>query len=221
VKYIDKTNEPEVLAKFKAQANDDWQPSYDDFRGKDKREFHSHLIAEQGHICCYCGERIQETDSHIEHFKPQKHHPDLELDYFNLLTSCQNKVPPKEPRHCGMGKGDWFDNDLLVSPLIIDCSDFFEYTLDGQILPTHQIDKTQAATETIDRLSLNISKLRAARTGSIASFYDDPDFLSQLSVDEIDRLIDGFDRIDENGRYLAYCQAMVYVLKQEQKYRKI
>jgi uncharacterized protein (TIGR02646 family) len=219
VKYICKTNEPEVLANFKAQANDDWQPTYDNFSGKNKREFHDRLIAEQGHICCYCGNRIQPDDSHIEHFKPQKNHPHLELDYFNLLTSCQNQVPPKEPRHCGMGKGDWFDVELLVSPLIPDCEDFFEYTLDGQILHTRQPDKLPAATETIERLNLNIPKLRAARTGAIESFYDDPDFLSQLSVDEIDKLIDGFDRIDENGRYRAYCQAIIYVLKQEKMYR--
>jgi uncharacterized protein (TIGR02646 family) len=118
VKYIDKTNEPEVLSKFKAQANDDWQPTYDRFSGRDKREFHSHLIAEQGHICCYCGERILQEDSHIEHFKPQADHPHLELDYFNLLASCQKQLEPKDPKHCGMGKGHWFDDELLISPLI-------------------------------------------------------------------------------------------------------
>jgi uncharacterized protein (TIGR02646 family) len=127
VKYIRKTNEPEVLANFKAQANENWQPTYELFRGNDKQQFHRHLIAEQGHICCYCGGRIVPADSHIEHFKPQTEFADLELDYFNLLASCQNKLAPKEPRHCGMGKGDWFDDRLLVSPLIVDCENFFEY----------------------------------------------------------------------------------------------
>lgn len=215
MKYIDKTNEPEVLKKFKAQANDDWQPTYDNFSGQYKREFHNHLIEEQGHICCYCGERIQSDDSHIEHFKPQINHPHLELDYFNLLTSCQNQIQPKEPRHCGMGKDDWFDDALLVSPLIPNCISFFEYSLDGQMLHTHQPDKSPAAKETIDRLRLNIPKLRAARSGAIDSFYDDPDFLAQLSDDEIDKLIHGFDQTDKNGRYSAYCQVLIYFLKQE------
>jgi uncharacterized protein (TIGR02646 family) len=154
VKYIRKTTEPEALANFKAQANDDWQPSYELLRGKEKQQFHQHLIAEQGHICCYCGARIVSSDSHIEHFQPQTDYPHLELDYFNLIASCQQKIQPKEPRHCGMGKGDWFDDRLLVSPLIADCENFFEYTVDGQILPSRELEleKAAAATKTIDRL---------------------------------------------------------------------
>ena len=50
MKYICKTNEPEVLANFKAQANDDWQPTYEILRGKDKQTLHRHLIKEQGQI---------------------------------------------------------------------------------------------------------------------------------------------------------------------------
>ena len=213
MKYIVKTDEPEVLAKFKAQENEEWQPKYDKFRGAEKREFHSHLITEQGHICCYCGQRIQEDDSHIEHFRPQTEHRDLELDYFNLLTSCQKQLEPKDPKHCGMGKGHWFDDRLLVSPLISDCADFFEYTLDGQILPSRQSEKAESAKETIDRMSLNIRKLQAAREGAIASLD-----LLELTIDEIDKLIYSYDRTDHDGKYSSYCQAIVYVLKQEKFY---
>lgn len=215
MKYICKTNEPEVLANFKAQANEEWQPNYELFRGKDKQQFHQYLIAEQGHICCYCGGRIVHTDSHIEHFQPQTDYPDRELDYFNLLASCQNKLAPKEPRHCGMGKGDWFDDRLLVSPLIADCEEFFEYTASGEILPSRVPGKSERAEKTIDKLRLNIPKLQAVRAGAIDSFYDDPDFIAQLSDDEIDKLIYGYDQLDKNGMYLPYCQSIVYLLKQE------
>jgi uncharacterized protein (TIGR02646 family) len=220
VKHISKTNEPEVLANFKAQTNDDWQPSYELLRGKDKQQFHHHLINEQGHICCYCGEKIVQSDSHIEHFRPQKDYPHLELDYFNLIVSCQQKIQPKEPRHCGMGKGDWFDNELLVSPLISDCEGFFEYTVDGQILPTRNPEKAAAATETIDKLSLNINKLKATRAGAIDSIYNDPDLQLPLSDDEIDKLIHYYSCTDEEGKYQPYCQSIVYVLKQEKMYRR-
>jgi uncharacterized protein (TIGR02646 family) len=215
VKYIRKSNEPEVLTNFKAQANEDWQPSYDLLRGKDKQQFHHHLITEQGHICCYCGERIISADSHIEHFQPQTEYPHLELDYFNLIASCQQKIQPKEPRHCGMGKGDWFDPDLLVSPLIADCEEFFEYTVDGQILPTREVDKASAARETIDRLCLNIRKLQAARTGAIDSLYGDPTLELPLSDDEIDKLIHYYTQVDNDSKYQPYCQSIVYVLTQE------
>jgi uncharacterized protein (TIGR02646 family) len=215
VRHIRKTNEPEVLKNFKAQANDDWQPSYELLRGKDKQQFHQHLIAEQGHICCYCGERIIGFDSHIEHFQPQTDYPHLELDYFNLLASCQQKIQPTEPRHCGMGKGDWFHTELLVSPLIADCEDFFEYPVDGQILPSRELEKSAAATETIDRLCLNIPKLQATRTGAIDSIYNDPDLQLPLSDDEIDKLIHYYSYTDNDGKYQPHCQSILYVLKQD------
>ncbi len=220
MKYIRKTNEPEVLANFKAQANEDWQPSYELLRGKDKQQFHHHLISEQGHICCYCGERIVSSDSHIEHFQPQTDYPHLELDYFNLLASCQQKIQPKEPRHCGMGKGDWFHSELLVSPLIADCEDFFEYAADGQILPSRELEKVAVATETIERLSLNINKLKALRTGLIDSIYNDSELELPLSADEIDKLIHYYSRTDEDGKYQPYCQVFLYLLEQERVDRK-
>jgi uncharacterized protein (TIGR02646 family) len=215
VKYIRKTNEPEVLTNFKAKANDDWQPSYELLRGKDKQQFHHHLIAEQGHICCYCGERIVTSDSHIEHFQPQTDYPHLELDYFNLIASCQQKIQPKEPRHCGMGKGDWFDAELLVSPLIADCDDFFEYTAIGEILPSRVPEKAKRAEKTIEKLRLNIPKLQATRAGTIDSIYGDPDLQLPLSDDEIDKLTHYYSHIDNNGMYQPYCQSIVYLLKQE------
>ncbi len=211
MKYICKTNEPEVLANFKAQANEDWQPTYELFRGKDKQQFHHHLIAEQGHICCYCGARIIQSESHIEHFKPKTQYRHLELDYFNLLASCQNNLAPKEPRHCAVEKGDWFDDRLLVSPLIADCEDFFEYTIDGQILPSRKSGKTLAATKTIENLSLNIRKLQASRAGAIDSIYGDPDLELPLAQDEIDKLVHYYSQTAD-GHYQPYCQTIVYIL---------
>jgi hypothetical protein len=63
--------------------------------------------------------------------------------------------------------------------------------------------------------------LQAARSGAIATFYDEPDFLLSLADDEIDKLIYGYSRIDANDRYQPYCQAIVYLLKQERMYREI
>ena len=39
MKYIKKSNEPEELANFKAFANENWQPTFREFRGEDKRKF--------------------------------------------------------------------------------------------------------------------------------------------------------------------------------------
>ena len=109
-------------------------------------------------------------------------------------------------------------DELLVSPLIDDCADFFEYTDIGEILPTRSLGKAAAAIETIEKLSLNIPKLQAGRAGVIDSFYEEPDFFSTLSDGEIDKLIHYYSRTDEKDRYQPYCQVIIYLLKQEKMY---
>lgn len=54
MKHIVKAEEPEELVNWKALANEDWQPTYDDLRGTEKRAVKNSLMAEQGYICCYC-----------------------------------------------------------------------------------------------------------------------------------------------------------------------
>jgi hypothetical protein len=112
-----------------------------------------------------------------------------------------------------MGKSDWFDDRLLVSPLIPDCGIFFEYTDIGEILPTRSAEKVAAATKTIEKLSLNIPKLQAGRAGVIDSFYDDPDFLANLSDGEIDKLVHYYSQTDKKGQYQPYCQVIIYLLQ--------
>ncbi len=114
-----------------------------------------------------------------------------------------------------MGKGDWFDAELLVSPLIADCEDFFEYTAIGEILPSRVSEKAERGEKTIEKLRLNIPKLQAARTGTIDSIYNDPDLQLPLSDDEIDKLIHYYSHIDNDGKYQPYCQSIVHLLKQE------
>jgi len=88
MRKILKAVEPESVTQWKAQANDDWQPSYATLQNPQKRDLHLSLLNEQGHLCCYCGRRIGPEDSHVEHFRPQELFQTLELDYENLHASC-------------------------------------------------------------------------------------------------------------------------------------
>ncbi|NEP40499.1 MAG: TIGR02646 family protein [Okeania sp. SIO2H7] len=210
MKYIKKSNEPEELANFKAAANENWQPTFREFRGEDKRKLQQKLIEEQGNICCYCGMRITREDSHIEHLKPQSKYPEDELNYNNLLASCQLKREPKQPQHCGVKKDDWYDEDLMVSPLEPNCGDFFRYTKEGEILPTDEEDKKIAAATTIKKLELNIDRLQAMRLEAIEGILTDIDKLSKSKIEE---LANGFEKQDDRGKYEPFCQAVVYVLR--------
>jgi len=102
LKYIRKSQPPQDFIEWKNLASEDWQPSWQNFQKPEKILVHKSLLGEQGFICCYCGQRMNLKDSHIEHFKPRKEYADLQLDYSNLMSSCQGEsedLPPK-PAHC-------------------------------------------------------------------------------------------------------------------------
>ena len=72
-----------------------------------------------------------------------------------------NGAQPGDPPHCGQLKGNWFDADVLVSPLQADCENRFRFTADGRVQAAENADN--GATETGSRLGLNSSKLRRLR----------------------------------------------------------
>jgi uncharacterized protein (TIGR02646 family) len=214
MKFIEKGAEPEILKRFKAQENPDWQPTYSDFQNPQKSELQETLILEQGHICCYCGAKISLIDSHIEHFQPQEKYPEKQLEYGNLLASCLRQPAAGAPLHCGVSKDNWYDRQLTISPTIPDCADFFAYQADGKILPTRDPSKISAAKETIQRLQLNISKLTAARSRSLEGMG-----LEELSLVDIDKMIEQYGKKNNNGQYAPFCQMIIYFLMQEKLYR--
>jgi uncharacterized protein (TIGR02646 family) len=204
MKYVEKHQEPEAFTRWKALANEDWQPTYEDLRGDTKASVKGALIQEQGYICCYCERRLNEGDSHIEHFQPQSDPAVDPLDYGNLLCSCQNQIKKGEPRHCGNLKGDWFDSELLISPLDPDCENRFSFEGDGLIKPAEQHDR--AARETITRLGLDLPKLNGLRAGAIEPFLDD-----SLTHDELSRFVSGYLTMGADGRFSEFWTTIKYL----------
>lgn len=175
MKQIVKQTEPESFINWKNNANDDWKPSYNKLQNPEKDDVFKSLLSEQGHLCCYCERELINEDYHIEHFKPKDKtkFPELELVYNNLLCSCEVNTQKGEPLHCGNSKGNWFDEKFLISPLDSNCESRFRYTFDGQILPFDE--KDEAAITTIDKLQLNIDKLKDLRKSVIDALFEDED----------------------------------------------
>lgn len=174
MKHIQKKTAPDDFLQWvirkqqRGFQKDDWKR----FRGRIKQSVYRSLLDEQGYLCCYCERRIESSDDcHIEHFHPKSMFPKKEFDYTNFLCSCQKDTRPGEPLHCGKAKGDWFDANLLISPLDSDCEERFAYTGDGGIRPRKPNDK--AAKTTIDKLKLDINKLKAVRAKVIEPFLDE------------------------------------------------
>lgn len=207
MKHITKRGEPESFAKWKASGTAEWQPEYSNMPSQIKSVLKSALISEQGCICCYCESKLADKNSHIEHFKPQSNSEADPLDFKNMLCSCQNQLKRGEPLHCGNYKSNWFDAELLISPLNRNCEDHFSFTGNGGILPRDENDRK--AIETIRRLGLNIPKLIDMRAKAIEPFLDD-----SLSHQEFSRLVVGYLEKDKSGAFGAYWTTIYYLFRE-------
>lgn len=185
MKYVAKRASPDVFEAWKARAGEEWQPTYASLQNPEKRALHEALLAEQGHVCCYCGRAIGPEDSHVEHFRPQQTRPELALAFGNLFASCIRANRPGSPLHCGHAKGNAFDEGLHISPLDAACEGRFGYGLDGAI---HAADaRDTAAVYMRQLLRLDLAFLNNRR-GEVLQRVFDPDFLATASDAELRRL---------------------------------
>ena len=197
MKHVSKGQSPAEFEEWKASANADWQPTYASLQNPQKHALHRSLLAEQGWVCCYCGRRIGQADSHMEHFRPQEAHPGLALSYDNLHASCLRDTRPGLPLHCGHAKGGRFDADLHLSPLDPGCEDRFVYTLLGEIGPRELGDPR--ADYMVDLLKLDIPFLRNRRQEVLREVFD-AEFLGSATQEDLRRLRDGFRTFDVDGQ---------------------
>ena len=167
------------------------QPNWNRLKSSLREIIKDSLVAEQGGICCYCERELLENDLHTEHLKPQSKFPELQLEYDNLLCSCQLELKSMEQNHCAMNKKDWFDEKLFISPLNPSCQSQFKYTFDGYIQARDTNDL--AAKTTIKKLNLNVPKLVAMRRNAIGVFID-----ADLNLEEVSQFAQGYLEPKEN-----------------------
>ncbi len=103
MKHITKANETISLVEHRVKEF----ASYDNMPADTKDKLREALLAEQGHVCCYCMKRIYADDMKIEHWRSQKIYPELSLSYKNMLGACNgNEGKPKHLQCCDTYKGD-------------------------------------------------------------------------------------------------------------------
>lgn len=211
MKYITKKDEePQVLTDWKAndKMNLRGKPNWKRLPVEVKEILRKTISEEQGFICCYCERIISPDDFHLEHLKPKddNKYPLLQLDYNNLLCSCQLELEKGEPRHCGNSKGSWYEEDKFVSPLDFSCETRFKYTGDGQILPANEND--EAAKTTIQKLKLDIDKLNSLRKDAIEPFLD-----PNLSQGDLNSFVQGYlvDKNQNEGKFNEFFTTIKYL----------
>lgn len=176
--------------------------TFDDLVASEKRNLKEELIKEQYGLCCYCMKKIEWYNSHVEHFVPRSVDSSIEMDYFNLLASCNGYEEDKE--NCGHKKSDWYNEYLTVSPLTDLCESIFKYMVDGRIESDDMRGK-----ETIKRLELDNDLLKRARKSAIymSGLFDD-DFDDEMRKELLEEY-----STPVNGELSPFCKAITYCLE--------
>ena len=159
MKKIVKRREPAELREHRKHGG-----KYDDVQGESrwKDRLRETLLAEQGHLCCYCMQAITADASKIEHFRCQENHQELALDYDNLLAACLGgQGSPGHLQHCDTAKAN---QDISIDPKA-NPELHVRYTIDGKV----RSDDPSVHHDLTDVLRLNAPNLVRARKQVIDS----------------------------------------------------
>ncbi|KYC39032.1 hypothetical protein WA1_34145 [Scytonema hofmannii PCC 7110] len=208
MKRIVKDKEPQSLLEHRVKNFSD----YDNFPKKD--ELRVSLLTEQGHICCYCMQRISDSRMKIEHWKSQDDYPELQLDYNNLLGACQGgQGSPKHLQHCDTRKGN---TEITINPTDNNrnCEDLIRYRGNGQIYS----DEVTINDELEKVLNLNMQTLANNRKEVLEIV------IQQLTKERpqgnwtvamLTQKINEWNNKQQDGKYKPYCQIVIYHLKKK------
>ena len=207
MRQIRKTHPPKALLDWFA-VNRELNCSYGALLGHPAHiELKQYLIREQGFLCAYTGREILGESSHVEHLKPQSlctGHEDV--DYRNIVACFPGNGGDTSHGYGAPVKGDWWEEDLFVSPLAEDCERRFVFSWSGKISPNPK--DHHGAQETIKVLKLDHENLVHLRRKAIHGFFGF-DNTKPLSKRDARRLLATMDRPNAEGKLTPFC----FVLK--------
>ena len=197
---IAKGSEPKSFTAWKSEnASASVTIRYVDLQRPQKDDVRSALCVEQGFVCCYCETRIRDSSEtaksdavHIEHLRPQSADRARDLDFSNMLASC-NADPINA--HCGQFRRD---HELPVDPTMSDCRRHLRFRSSGIVEGA-----TPDGTRTITLLKLDATSLTRRRSAAIAGL----DFTASKS--ELDRLAILVGARSLDGTFQAFASALV------------
>jgi uncharacterized protein (TIGR02646 family) len=110
MRYISKNKQPPLLLAYTKTPGG----SFKGMPGPVKVAVKNTLLAEQGHVCCYCMQRIAFSEMKVEHWSSQAEHKSQGLDYRNMLGACiGGQGYPQHLQHCDTQKKD---SDISINP---------------------------------------------------------------------------------------------------------
>lgn len=241
---ISKRCNTELQKRYKSLLSKTKKPNFDDLK-KEAGNYLAHSLAEeQGFICCYCmGEITEKKDPKgavieidglpwlamkVEHFKPQKHYPDLVTDYENLLCACEGGCVEGEKKgeeyiFCDSHKSEK-DFKAMPNPANVVRKDFerklkLKYNYHGRISSEdEEIDK-----ELNSIINLNCQTLRLAREAvwdsvckKMSAHCKNEEWTNGEDFAKV--LIEQHqEKKKQDGKFFPYCEMIVFLLKKRFK----
>lgn len=210
MKHIRKGRKPAALAKFERDNVATPQVvAYVALPSDVRRALTKRMLKEQGRLCAYTMRRIGEigaSDFHVEHIRPQRRQPELQLDYANIVL-CS---PGEDKSRCDWGatykKDALVDDSNFLSPLRADCETRLIYRLDGTVREASENDP--AAKSTIGLLNLNHRELVAERVAALRAFGLGEGAARPLSGKAAERLSQHICQSNAEGDFEPFCVAI-------------
>jgi len=170
---------------------------YCDLRGTEKEEIRAVLLEIQGHRCAYCERRTGEDhdDGHIEHFRNQADHAQLDLVWSNLFWSCKDeKTCGKHKDKCTKESGRLkrFDHDDIIDPAAEDPEGLLLFVFDGTVRPKDELNARDRhrAQETLRVFQLSDSAyLRKSRQDAVSPYISAVDAILNISSNHVETYV--------------------------------
>jgi len=177
MKFSDKSRPCLSLDQFHRTARvPDGPPlTYGNLQGTHKDRVKRELAQEQDGLCCYCGRKLRDDFSHIEHYWPQTKFPDISTSHHNLFVSCgDNQTKGRANVTCGEAKDGHYLRikpraDSLI-PSDPDCESRFRYWSNGDVEPTTPDDAE--AQWVIDKTALDTDRMLRSDRSAVLSAFD-------------------------------------------------
>ena len=189
---------------------------YDTLR--DIKSIRLSLLKEQGYICAYCMQRIEDNSlkTGIEHWKTRDDYNaegDNEgtLDYNNLIAVCEGKTAGFE--HCDTIRGKT-NPKLTINPTDKRLIEQISFLKNGKIESTNvDIEK-----DLNEHLKLNLQLLQDNRKKALNDVQKAFDILCKGKKQEQSenikkRIVQNFMGKNESGYFEPYCAIVAYIYK--------
>ena len=208
---IKKQPEPQALLAYRKQA----EASYDGASFSIvKADIRSSLLREQGYLCAYCMNSIEDDPlkMKVEHWQSQSHYPERQLDYKNMLAVCKgNEGREYASQHCDTRKGN---QELSINPAepAHSIQEKIRYLGSGKL----KLDDPILNDQINQVLNLNYYRLNENRKAVIdAVQHVLARTKGSATTGGLQRLLQDWSSLDRQGKHKSFCGAAIYYLNKK------